>query len=153
MGAWSDHPMGCDEALDNQYEFLSIFNIDEDTTYLERDEKEIKEGLEKLRVADLKKAKQRCHTYVIPFTYLEYGVRPKDPKIRKALKSCLRDGPECGYFDDGEKIVKFFYKHFDDVMDGKIDVPMDAGLIATMIEKMAAGETGLVNIIEADKNS
>lgn len=153
MGAWSKHPMGCDQALDDQYDFLSRFNIDEDTSYLDREPTEIAKELEKLSLEDLIDSTQSCYSYVIPFTYLQYGIKPKDPEIRKVLKECLHDWPDCGFFKEGKKLIEFFYNHFDDVMDGKVEVPEDPGLLATIIKHKAEGKTGLVNIIESDRDS
>ena len=102
MGWWSLHPMGGDSPLDEQYSVFDHFPTLEDFEFYENDWfKELKRVLEGATLEDLQEIASNVELeYVIPYTFKENGVIPKDPAMIEFLKQCLYDPDNDGYYDD-----------------------------------------------------
>lgn len=162
MGRWSRHPMGSDGALDAKDCFMEKFDVHDDTNsnndqyYFEREPEKIKEELEGLSLDDIKKmANNPCtknNLFIIPYTFLEYKVNVKNPKIREYLKDCLNSHDDFDEYGNGEEEehCNYFYNNFDDIIDGKLEYPNDEGLFAAIVEHINNDNPGLINLTSED---
>lgn len=164
MGRWSRHPMGSDGALDAKDTFFS--EIDEMISegkygdnyeyYFDLDYSVIKNYLESLSLDDLIYISDVEDLYknkfVIPYIFKEYGVKIKNEEIREFLIDCFNYTDDitgcwnyCSETDENGEIlelkhIRIFKENFDDVMNGKFDLPDDPGLLSAL-----EGATGLIN--------
>lgn len=145
MGRWSRHPMGSDGAFDAQNTlFEEIYDKYEDTMY-DSDEDYAKyseacaQFLRDMTLEQLKKLRTYRFldedTFVIPYSFLEFGVVPKD-EILEELKDCLDYHDDFEYYGNGEEEehVEFFKENFDKIIKGEMELPDDPGLLATIVE-------------------
>lgn len=153
MGRWSRHPMGSDGALDAQGIFMSFADVEpdneeeDDIYYFERPREEIRDLLLGLTLEQIKEyaTQDECietNKFVIPYTFIDYGAYPTDPKIKAYLLRCLNSHDdltgEWNYCNGEEmKHVKYFKEHFEDIISGNEELPGDIGLLATIAEKLA----------------
>ena len=74
-------------------------------------------------------------TFVIPYSFLEHGVVPKD-ELLEELKDCLNYHEDFESYGNGEedKHVEFFKENFDKIIKGEMELPDDPGLFATIAD-------------------
>jgi hypothetical protein len=155
MGRWSRHPMGSDGALDARDEFMEFADIldenNERVCFFERPEEEIRNLLLGLTLDDLKEKASSIedNTFVIPYTFIDYGAYPTDPDIKKFLKECLENCEDFDWYGNGEeqRHVDYFKEHFDEIISGQLPLPSDEGLFAAINAAFEKSDNpGLINL-------
>ena len=125
MGRWDRHPMASDGALDAQDEFLNEI-YDEDIGY---DGMVVRAFLQNISVSKMKKLCEECDylnndKFVIPFTFIEYGVFVSNSEKQKFLKECLDyhddlTGPHNYCNGEEMKTINLFKENFEEIISGK----------------------------------
>ena len=161
MGRWSRHPMGSDGALDAQseltvetYDYCEANGID---YYSEEGRAELTKYLNNISLDDLKKLvnESEClskDSFVVPYTYLEYGINR--PELKEFLIECFNNQDDitgdwnyCSEIDENGEVIEvshinYFKNNFDAIMAGEIELPDDPGLLAAIAGHSG---TGLIN--------
>ena len=161
MGWWSNHPMGGDDPMDYEDDFLSVYREEAEKIcppgedpFEWADSSFLKGKLESLSLADLRSNRMisYCPTeylYVIPYAFYQFSAFNLSDEVKAYLNELLLKSVKC-YSKDVKstlnKVVrptnKTYFKHvlevfleyFDDIITGKRALEGDAGLLATIFE-------------------